>query len=130
MFRERREIFVTAFMRRGVVVRVTASIGSPFRCSAADNPAKWKDYFEKLNCDEIRQYHNHPAHNETTRASPIDRKSCKTLKELLMPHSSKLRSFVICWNDLREWKIFEYDEAGMHSLHFEFDAGSIDCQLP
>ncbi len=29
MFRERREIFVTAFMRTGVAVRVTASIGSP-----------------------------------------------------------------------------------------------------
>jgi hypothetical protein len=28
MFRERREVFVTAFMRQGIAVRVTASIGS------------------------------------------------------------------------------------------------------
>src|SRR5438093_4681657 len=48
MFREQREVFVTAFMRRGVALRVTASIGSPFRCSAADNPARWKEHVEKL----------------------------------------------------------------------------------
>ena len=123
MFRERREVFVTAFMRREIVVRVTASIGSPFRCSAADNPARWKDHIEKLDCDEIRQYHNHPVHNGSTCPSSTDVKSCGSLKVLLGPHASKLRSLIICWNDLREWKVFEYDEAGQHSLHFEFDAG-------
>jgi hypothetical protein len=69
MFRERREVFVTAFMRRGVAVRVTASIGSPFRCSPADDPIRWKDYIERLGCDEIRQYHNHPVHDISTQPS-------------------------------------------------------------
>ncbi|MGH7219210.1 MAG: hypothetical protein ACREI1_02620 [Nitrospiraceae bacterium] len=122
MFRERREVFVTAFVRRGVAVRVTASIGSPFRCSAADNPARWKDHVERLGCDEIRQYHNHPVHNGSTRPSAADIKSSGTLKLLLGPHGSKLHSLIICWNGLREWKVFEYDEAGQHSLYFEFDA--------
>jgi hypothetical protein len=122
MFRERREVFVTAFMRGGVAVRVTASIGSPFRCSAADNPARWKEHVEKLGCDEIRQYHNHPVHNGSTGPSPLDVKTSGALKVILGPHGTKLRSLIVCWNSLREWKVFEYDEAGRHSLHFEFDA--------
>ncbi len=122
MYRERREVFVTAFMRRGVAVRVTASIGSPFRCSAADNPARWRDHVESLRCDEIRQYHNHSVHNGSTGPSPTDVKTSGALKVLLGPHSAKLRSLIICWNSLREWKIFEHDEAGQHWLHFEFDA--------
>ncbi len=72
MFRERREIFVTAFMRGGVAVRVTASIGSPFRCSAADNPARWKEHVQRFGCDEIRQYHNHPVHGGSTQPSPLN----------------------------------------------------------
>jgi hypothetical protein len=122
MFRERCEVFVTAFIRHGVAVRVTASIGSPFRCSAADNPTKWKEHFERLGCDEIRQYHNHPVHNGNTRPSPTDVKASASLKALLGPYGPKLRSLIICWNAIREWKVFEYDESGRYSLHFEFDA--------
>lgn len=122
MFRERREVFVTAFMRKGIAVRVTASIGSPFRCSAADNPALWKDHVDRLGCDEVRQYHNHPAHNGSTAPSTTDARSSGALKRLLGPHSSKLRSLVLCWNELREWRIFEYDETGKYVLHFACDA--------
>ena len=122
MYREQCEVFVTAFMRRGVAIRVTASIGSPYRCSAADNPARWRDHIERLGCDEIRQYHNHPVHNGNTRPSPTDLKTSESLKVLLGPHSAKLRSLIICWNGIREWKVFEYDEAGGCWRHFEFDA--------
>lgn len=48
MYREHREVFVTAFMRLGVAVRVTASIGSPYRCAAADNPARWAEHVDRL----------------------------------------------------------------------------------
>lgn len=122
MYRERREVFVTAFIQRGVVVRVTASIGSPLRCSASDNPARWRAHVERLGCDEVRQYHNHPVHNGRTRPSPTDVKTSHSLKALLGPHGAKLRSLIICWNSLREWKVFEHDETGRHWLHFEFDA--------
>ncbi len=122
MYRERREVFVTAFVRAGVAVRVTASIGSPFRCSASDNPSRWQRHAERLCCDEIRQYHNHPVHSGTTSPSSIDIKTSATLKSVLGSYGSQLRSLVICWNSLREWKIFEYDEKGRHWLHFEFDA--------
>lgn len=123
MFRERREVFVTAFIRGGVAVRVTASIGSPYRCSAADNPNRWKDHIERLGCEEIRQYHNHPVHSGRTGPSPLDIKTSGSLKMVLGRHSTKLRSLVICWNSLREWKVFEYDDTGRNSLHFEFDVG-------
>ena len=122
MYRERREVFVTAFMRAGVAVRVTASIGSPYRCAAADNPATWRDRVERLRCDEIRQYHNHPVHNGKTRPSPTDVRTSRSLRSLLGPHSRKLRSLIICWNGMREWKIFEHDDQGQHWLCFEFDA--------
>jgi hypothetical protein len=121
MYREQREVFVTAFMRRGVAVRVTASIGSPYRCSAADNPARWRDHIERLGCDEIRQYHNHPVHDGNTCPSPTDVKTSKSLKVLLGPHGAKRRSLIICWNSLHEWKVFEYDETGRYWIHFEFD---------
>lgn len=122
MYRERREVFVTAFMREGVAVRVTASIGSPYRCSAADNPARWKQHAEKLGCDEIRQYHNHPVHNGKTQPSPTDFRTSQSLKSVLGPHWAKFRSFIICWNSIREWKIVEYNDKGQYWLHSEFDA--------
>ncbi len=124
MFRERREVFVTAFMRQGIAVRVTASIGSPMRCSAADNPARWKEHLERLGCDEIRQYHNHPVHNGHTAPSGTDVRTAKTLRKLLSPHGHRLRSLIICWNPAREWRVFEHDTTGRHWLHFEFDAAA------
>lgn len=124
MHRERREVFVTAFMRSGVAVRVTASIGSPYRCSPADNPAMWKDHVDKLACDEIRQYHNHPVHNGKTRPSAMDFRMTRSLQSLLGAHSTRLRSLIICWNSIREWKVFEYDDKGKYWLHSEFDAAA------
>ncbi len=124
MYRERREVFVTAFMRGGIAVRVTASIGSPFRCSASDNPAGWNDHFDRLGCDEIRQYHNHPVHNGSTRPSATDVRTSQLLKAVLEPYGVKLRSLIICWNSLQEWKVFEHDDGGRHWLHFEFDAAA------
>ena len=121
MYRERREVFVTAFMRAGVAVRVTASIGSCYRCAAADNPTKWRDQVEHLRCDEIRQYHNHLVHNGKTRPSTTDIRTSQSIRSLLGPHSKKLRSLIICWNGMREWKIFEHDDQGQHWLCFEFD---------
>jgi len=122
MYRERREVFVTAFMRAGMAVRVTASIGSSYRCAAADNPNKRRDQFEQLRCDEIRQYHNHLVHNGKTHPSIPDISTSQSIRSLLGPHGKKLRSLIICWNGIREWKIFEHDDQGQHWLIFEFDA--------
>lgn len=122
MFRERREVFVTAFMRAGVAVRVTASIGSPYRCRPADDPARWVDHIERLQCDEIRQYHNHPEHNGKTRPSSKDFRTSRSLKSLLGSHGAKLRSLIICWNGIREWKVIEHDHEQKYWLCSEFDA--------
>ena len=122
MYRERREVFVTAFMRGGTAVRVTASIGSSYRCAAADNPNKWRDQFEQLRCDEIQQYHNHLDHNGKTGPSATDICTSQSIKSLLGPHGKKLRSLIICWNGIREWRIFEHDDQEQNRLIFEFDA--------
>jgi hypothetical protein len=104
--------------------RVTASIGSPFRCAASDDPARWQDHVERLGCDEVRQYHNHPVHTGSTRPSQADVKTAQALRGILGPHGTKLRSLIICWNGLREWKVFEHAGDGRHWLHFEFDAAA------
>jgi hypothetical protein len=122
MFRERREVFVTAFMRAGVAVRVTASIGSPYRCAASDNPARWADHVERLGCDEVRQYHNHPVHKGDTRPSSTDFQTSRSLRLLLGLHGAKLRSLIICWNAIHEWKVFEHDDETRRWLCYEFDA--------
>lgn len=122
MFRERREVFVTAFMRAGVAVRVTASIGSPYKCAASDSPARWIEHVERLQCDEVRQYHNHPVHNGNTRPSPMDYRTSRSLRLLLGSDGPKLRSLIICWNPMREWKVFEHDDGKRHWLCYEFDA--------
>ena len=121
MFRERREVFVTAFMRAGIAVRVTASIGSPYRCKPADDPARWAQHIERLQCDEIRQYHNHPEHNGKTRPSLMDFRTSRSLKSLLGSHSTKLHSLIICWNGIREWKVIEHDHEQKYWLRSEFD---------
>jgi hypothetical protein len=122
MYRERREVFVTAFMRAGVAVRVTASIGSPYKCAAGDNPTRWAEHVDRLACDEIRQYHNHPVHNGTTQPSPTDFRTSGSLRHLLGNHGAKLKSLIICWNRLREWKVFEHDDDRRQWLSHEFDA--------
>jgi hypothetical protein len=126
MHHEGREVFVTAFMREGRALRVTASIGSPFRCSAADDPRRWKDHAGRLGCDEIRQYHNHPEHGGYTRPSRADLRSTVALQRLLESQGEKLRSFVICWNGIREWKVFEYEPGGRHWVEHGFDAVAVE----
>lgn len=121
MHRERREVFVTAFMRSGVVVRVTASIGSLYRCRPADDPAKWRDHVDRLRCDEIRQYHNHPVFEGSTTPSAGDIRTSRQFEKLLGAHASKLRSFIICWNRVGEWRVIEYDARGGHWMHDAFD---------
>lgn len=124
MFNERREVFVAAFMRNGIAVRVTASIGSPYKCSAADNPTKWCYYMGKLRCTELRQYHNHPIHNGSTRPSLTDIKTAGKIEKLLGAHSDKLRCLIIFWNPYQEWKVLEYGANGEYRISHEFDAST------
>ena len=124
MYREEREVFVTAFMRDQIAVWVTASIGSRYQCEARDDPGRWADHVEELGCDSIRQYHNHPAHDGTTRPSPTDLRSERSFRKVLGPHADKLRSFIICWNTIGEWKIIEYQPDGRCWFHSEFDASA------
>lgn len=121
MKREKKEVFVTAFVRNQKVVRVTASIGSDFSCRNADDLNLWKQHMERLGCDAIRQYHNHPEYNNSAKPSPGDIRTAKIIKSYLDGYSSKLRSFIIYWNQIDEWRILEYDEEGKCQLAYEFD---------
>lgn len=124
MYFEVKEVFVTAFVVDGTAVRVTASIGSLFRCSASDNPLGWRNHITRLGCDEVRQYHNHPTHNNKTEPSAMDYRSCQSTKRILREHADKLRSFIVYWNEIREWRIMEYDESEEHWLSTIFDVAA------
>ncbi len=121
MSREHKEVFVVCFMKGAEVVRVTASIGSVMRCSPSDNPYRWVEHIERLGCTEIRQYHNHPTTNNRTSPSPFDYKTASSMKQLLGRHGNKLKSYIIYWNQINEWRILEYDERGKHWMAYELD---------
>jgi len=127
MFHEKREVFVAAFMRNGIAVRITASIGSPYKCSASDNPKKWSFYLSKLRCTELRQYHNHPVHNGSTKPSLTDIRTSGMIQNLLGAQSNKLKSLIIFWNPHQEWKLLEYAANGKYWMSHEFDASN-ECE--
>ena len=110
MFRENKEVFVTAFMKDNKALRVTATIGREGYCFNSDDVSKWGYHIDRLNCDEILQYHNHPVTNNKTRPSPTDYFSTKKLKRMLGVHSTKIRSLIIYWNKIHEWRVLEYDD--------------------
>jgi hypothetical protein len=120
---EKKEVFVTAFMKEGVAVRVTAAIGSARRCAPADDPSQWRMHVQRLNCDEIRQYHSHPVYAGKTEPSQPDYNTHQVLRTLLREHEEKLRSFIVYWNEVGEWRILEYNDRG-YCTHFEFDVSN------
>ena len=122
MFREEKEVFVTAFMRKEVAVRVTASIGSANTCSNSDNIKKWPEHIKKLGCDEIRQYHNHPTIKNETSPSAQDYRTTRDIKQMLGSYAPRLRSLIIYWNEIREWRILEYDDSPSCRIIYCFDA--------
>jgi hypothetical protein len=109
MRREGREVFVTAFMRAGVAVRVTAALGSATSCGPADRPTTWAATARRLGCDEIRQYHNHPGISRHNGPSRADRITCYQLATVLGEAAPLLRHLIVYWNEVHEWKVLEYD---------------------
>jgi len=120
MFKEKREVFVTAFMKKNKAVRVTATIGSANRCHNSDDINKWPYYLEKMKCDEIRQYHNHPTTSNKTEPSGMDFFSSKNIVEKFQKKTA-FKSFIIYWNQIKEWRIIQYDHEKNFSVVKVFD---------
>jgi DNA repair protein RadC len=112
MFCEKKEIFVTAFCKQGIVRRVTASIGSHTRCSSSDNPNMWPSHALELGCDEIRQYHNHPNCNGRKHTSNNDIRTHKLFVNLMKNTDISARSFLIYANYYKGWEIKEFGSQG------------------
>jgi len=122
MYKEGREVWVTTFVRSGVVVKANAAIGWSSGCRAAEDLRRWPAHLARLDASEIRQYHNHPAHGNSTRPSPADFRSAAALKRLLGARGHALRTFVVYWNAIGEWRILEYDDRGSSWMHRVYDA--------
>ena len=120
MFKEKKEIFVTAFIRKNKAVRVTATIGNANSCQNSDDINKWPYFMDKLKCDEVRQYHNHPTTNNKTQPSRMDYFSSRKIIEKFESRS-KFKSFIIYWNQIKEWRIMEYDHDMNYSIVKAFD---------
>lgn len=124
MRHEHREVWVAAFCRSQHVVRVTASIGSAYRCRPSDDLARWPDHAEELGCTSIRQYHNHPGSCRSTSASPQDRQTSRAIEKLVNDAGIEFRSYIVFWNEIGEYRIIEYDGDGSQRLVQVFDAAA------
>ena len=124
MLKEAKEVWITAFLKKGKVVKVNATIGWGSGCKPSENVLRWIHHLERHEADEVRQYHNHPTRKNSTHPSPRDFASSNDLKHVLGRYSNMLRSFIVYWNAIGEWRIIEYDITGKWWLEFEFDAST------
>ena len=124
MRHERREVWVAAFCRGQRVLRVTATIGSAYRCRPSDDLSRWTDHAEELRCTSIRQYHNHPGSCRSTSPSPQDRQTSRAIERLINGAGIEFRSYIVFWNEIGEYRITEYDDDGTQRLVQVFDTAA------
>lgn len=95
MFAENREIFVTAFVNNTHVLRVTATIGSKYKCRSSDNIYLWGEKATKIGAARIRQYHNHPDVFGRSFTSRIDKDGHRELKQCVEQWGIEFHSFLV-----------------------------------
>jgi hypothetical protein len=124
MRHERREVWVAAFCRGEMVTRVTATIGSVYRCRPSDDLSRWPYHAQKLHCNSIRLYHNHPGSCRSTISSPQDRRTARIIAESLAVAGLHFSSYIVFWNEIGEYRITEYEDDGSQRLVQIFDAAA------
>lgn len=125
MHHEVKEVWVTAFCKSNIVLKVTATIGSARSCKPSDSVSSWIDNIRRLRCDEIRQYHNHPVNNNQTDPSTADISSNISMRKQLSIYNNMLRTFIVFWNDIYEYRILEYKDNGETKILYFFDVSTI-----
>lgn len=125
MHHEVKEVWVTAFCKSNIVIKVTATIGSARSCKPSDSISSWIDNIRRLNCDEIRQYHNHPVNNNKTVPSTADLSSNISMRKQLSIYKDILRTFIVFWNEIYEYRILEYQDNGETKILNFFDVSII-----
>jgi hypothetical protein len=124
MRHERREVWVAAFCRGEMVMRVTATIGSAYRCKPSDDLSQWPYHAEKLHCTSIRLYHNHPGSCRSTNPSAQDRRTAHVIDNLLTDVGLDFHSYIVFWNEIGEYRITQYDSDGLQQIVQIFDAAA------
>jgi DNA repair protein RadC len=109
MLSEKREIFVTAFVNNTHVLRVTATIGSKYRCNGSDNINLWGEKAVKIGATRIRQYHNHPDVFGRSFPSGTDKNTHRQLKPFIEQWGVKYQSLLIYRSWLGGVRIREYN---------------------
>ena len=108
MFSESREVFVAAFANDTHVLKVTATIGSKYSCSASDDVNSWGAKAVKIGATRIRQYHNHPHEFGRSFPSRADKRGHRALKPVVEQWGVKYQSFLVYKSWLGRAKIKEY----------------------
>ena len=95
MSHERNEVWVAAFCTESEVLRVTANVGSRYKCRATDNVQKWPMVARQLGATQIRQYHSHPAGLGCSMFSPQDRETFESLRSLCFRSRLQFRAYLV-----------------------------------
>ena len=119
-----REVFVAAFIRDGVVVRVTTNVGELYSCWPDEDICDWISACKTIDCDYVRIYHNHPCFDGNTGPSTADKDFHWKSTSILNPKGIRVDSFIIYWNECSEWSLMQYDENRYSSTVKQFDAVS------
>lgn len=119
-----REVFVAAFIKNGVVIRVSANVGDLVSCGPGEDVCTWVSLCKQMNCDYVRVYHNHPEFNNNTGSSEADRHFLATLESILDPKGIAIHAFIVYWNQVGEWKLMQFGSERYIATIKYFDAES------
>jgi DNA repair protein RadC len=108
MFAEVKEVFVTAFCTENEVLRVTATIGTTYRCRPSDRVDLWGQRAVQLQATQVRQYHNHPHIRGRSKPSRQDYRSNKSMRSRVEPYGIRFHGFLIYKPWLGRYTIKEY----------------------
>ncbi|NQT57587.1 MAG: hypothetical protein HQ557_01250 [Bacteroidetes bacterium] len=109
MLMENKEVFVTAFVNETHVLRVTATIGSRYKCHSSDNTNLWGEKAVAKGASAIRQYHNHPDLFRRSFPSKMDKNTHHQLKPFIEQWDLEYQSFLVYKSWLGRAKIKEYN---------------------
>lgn len=117
-----REVYVSAFVKDDIIIRVSTSVGDLTSCGPEEDICEWISLCKSLGCDYIREYHNHPCFDGHTGPSEADKSFHKKTESILNPKRIDIDSFIIYWNEVAEWKLMQYDASGNAATVKCFDA--------
>lgn len=111
-YKEGREVSITLFCVDGYAIDVEANIGNLYSVRSSTNAWKKAQKASRLQCDQVRIYHNHPGFDKVIEPSPADIKYHIRCSQTIIDTNPwiTVQSFIVALNKHYEWKYLEYSE--------------------